>query len=34
MRERFTETKFQAKTLVVIEQANTIIAEYEAQASP
>jgi len=31
MREQFTKIKFQAKTLAVIEQANTIIAEYAAQ---
>jgi hypothetical protein len=31
MREQFTEIRFQGKTLAVIEQANIIIAEYEAQ---
>ena len=30
-REAFVDINFQARTLAVIEQANAIIAEYEAQ---
>jgi hypothetical protein len=30
-REAFVETKFRKATLAVIEQANVVIAEYEAQ---